>query len=269
VVEAMRAGSTDQQAVEKATGKPFSAFEKGWMAYLRSQPVPRTAAPVSADRPVLKGKNDKPDDSSKGREISFGEFADVQDPTARRWAHLGEVFRERGRFVAAAEEYGKAHALVGSAYEPVSNKYALSLMAIHRLDDAEKVLLGSLEAHPGRAATHVHLGRIYLTRGQWKQARDAYRAALAQDPFDPEVHLALLKTADSLGDAQLAERARNASTVLTGLPAEQLSTLLARLPGPQSDPSNVALPRGPAEPAKPPKPPRKASPTSTNASERL
>jgi tetratricopeptide (TPR) repeat protein len=243
VVESMGQGSTDAQAVEKATGRPFVQFEKGWMAYLRSQPLTRGAPQVSADRPVLKGKHDKPEPETKGREISFGEFDDVEDPGARRWAHLGELFRERGRFVAAAEEYGKAHALVGSTYESISNKYALALMAVRRLDDAEKVLRSSLDAHPGNAATQVHLGRIYLTLGQWKQARDSYRGALAQDPFVPEIHLALLKSAESLGDTPLAGRARAASTVLTGLPAEQLPQLLARLRTFGGDPSKPATAR--------------------------
>src|SRR5262249_43182015 len=204
VVEAMGQGATDAQAVEKATGRSLAQFEKGWMAYLKAQPVPGGAPVPTADKPVLRGKHDKPEPETKGREISFGEFDEVDDAAARRWAHLGELFRERGRFVAAAEEYGKAHALVGSAYESVSNKYALALMAVRRLDDAEKVLRSSLDAPPGNAATQVHLGRIYLTRGQWKAAREAYRGALAQDPFDPEIHLALLKSAESLGDGTLA-----------------------------------------------------------------
>ena len=172
---------------------------------------------------------------------------------------------------AAAEEYGKAHALVGNNYESISNKYALALLALKRLDEAEKVLLGSLETHPGYASTQVHLGRIYLSRGQWADARTAYRAALAQDPFDPEIHLALLKSAQSLGDNPLLERARNGSAILTGVPVDRLPELLARLPGPQSDPSDVALPRGPAEPSRPPRPAAK-KPVKTSeptASERL
>ncbi|HEY1417975.1 MAG TPA: tetratricopeptide repeat protein, partial [Myxococcaceae bacterium] len=265
-------GATDQQAVEKATGKTFGAFEKGWMAYLKAQPPPASRAPATAERPVLKGKNTPPEEGKKGREISFGDFDEVENATARRWAHLGELFRERGRFVAAAEEYGKAHALVGNAYETISNKYALALMAVKRLDEAEKVLQSSLEAHPGYASTQVHLGRIYLSRGQWTEARAAYRAALAQDPFDPEIHLALLKSAQSLGDTTLADRAKSASAILTGVPQDRLAELLARLPGPQSDPSDVALPRGPAEPLRPPKPAAKKPPTKTSeptANERL
>ena len=270
VVESMGQGATDQQAVERATGKPFAAFEKGWMAYLRAQPAPPTAAPATSERPVLKGKGTRPEEGEKGREISFGDFREVENPAARRWAHLGELFRERGRYLAAAEEYGKAHQLVGDAYESISNKYALALMAVRRLDDAERVLLGSLEAHPGYAATQVHLGRIYLSRGQWAEARGAYRSALAQDPFDPEIHLALLKSAQSLGDESQASRARTAASILTGVPAERLPELLARLPGPQSDPSNVPLPRGPVEPqAAPRPPPKKTKPTEPTTSERL
>ena len=137
---------------------------------------------------------------------------------------------------------------------------------------AQEVLLGSLEAHPGYASTQVHLGRIYLSRGQWAEARAAYRAALAQDPFDPEIHLALLKSAQSLGDTQLADRTRSASAVLTGVPVDRLPELLARLPGPQqADPSDVAVPRGPAEPPHPPRPaPKKPVKTpEPTASERL
>jgi len=270
IVESMGAGATDQQAVERATGKSFPAFEKAWMAYLKAQPPPATRAPATAERPILKGKNTPPEEGKKGREISFGDFDEVENPVARRWAHLGELFRERGRFVAAAEEYGKAHALVGSAYETISNKYALALMAVKRLDEAEKVLLSSLEAHPGFASTQVHLGRIYLSRGQWTEARSAYRGALAQDPFDPEIHLALLRSAEALGDKPLADRARSASSILTGVPAERLPELLARLPGPHSDPSDVALPRGSAEPLHPPKPaPKKSKATEPTATERL
>ncbi|HZX42598.1 MAG TPA: hypothetical protein VFE93_12230, partial [Myxococcaceae bacterium] len=87
----------------------------------------------------------------------------------------------------------------------------------------------------------------------------------------PEIHLALLKSAQSLGDAPLADRARSASTILTGVPEDRLPELLARLPGPQSDPSDVALPRGPAEPPRPARaaPKKSAKPSEPTASERL
>ncbi len=263
IVEAMATGASDQQAVEVVTGHSFSAFERGWMAYLRSQPVPR-AAPLGAEKLVLRDpKATAKAPEAKGREIGLQDFADVEEAAARRYAHLGELFRERGRFGAAAEEFGHAHTLVGSKYESVSNKYALALFAVRRVDEAEKVLLAALEAHPGSATTQVHLGRIYLSRGEWRRARDAYQGAIAQDPFDPEIHLALIRAADGLKDAPLGQRARNAASILTGLPSERLEALAKRFPGPEADLSNVELPAARPD-AKPPAPaptPRPAPPT--------
>lgn len=253
IVEAMGTGDSDQQALEAVTGHSFSAFERGWMGYLKAQPVPH-APPAASGKLVLRDpKAPARAPEAKGREIGFQDFEDVQEPAARRYAHLGELFRARGRNGAAAEEFGHAHGLVGSKYESVANKYALALFAIRRVDEAEKVLLGALEEHPGSATTQVHLGRIYLSRGDWRRARDAYRAAIAQDPFDPEIHLALIRAAEGLKDAPLTQRARSAATVLTGLPAERLDALVHRFPGPDADLSEVDLP--PAAPdAKQPAP---------------
>lgn len=139
---------------------------------------------------------------------------------------------------------------MGSKYESVANKYALALFAIRRVDEAEKVLLASLEVHPSSASTQVHLGRIYLSRGDWRRARDAYRGAIAEDPFDPEAHLALLRAAEGLQDAPLSERARSAASVLTGLPAERVEALVRRFPGPEADLSNIELPAAQPEPPK-------------------
>jgi len=261
LVEAMGTGASDQQAVEVVTGHSFGTFERGWMAYLRAQPVPRSPA-AGAEKLVLRDpKAPAAAPQPKGREIGFQDFADVEEPAVRRYAHLGEVFRERGRFVAAAEEFGHAHGLVGSKYESVANKYALALFAIRRVEEAEKVLLASLEAHPSSAATQVHLGRIYLSRGDWRRARDAYRGAIAQDPFDPEIHLALLRAAEALQDRPLTERARRAASILTGLPSERLDALVRRFPGPEADLSNVELPLAQPEPTKSaPAPTHRAAP---------
>jgi tetratricopeptide (TPR) repeat protein len=250
IVDSMATGSSDQQAVEAVTGKSFASFERNWMAYLRAQPVPR-AGPAGAEKPVLRDPKASHAPEAKGREISFQDFDEVQEPQARRYAHLGELFRERGRFGAAVEEFGHAHVLVGAKYESVANKYALALFAIRRVDEAEKVLQDALEEHPGSAATQVHLGRIFLARGEWKKAKDAYRAAIAQDPFDPEIHLALVRAAEGLKDGPLSERARAAAGVLTGLPAERVEALVRRFPGPDADLSNLELPAARPDPKQP------------------
>ncbi|WNZ61382.1 tetratricopeptide repeat protein [Myxococcus sp. MxC21-1] len=224
IIQELKAGQKDRKAVETAMGMPFALFEKSWLAHIKKQPFPTELLPRE-DRVVLKenAKGKVKDESEKkGREISFGDFQEVTEVLARKFAHLGELLRERNRVKAAAEEYAKAHKLVGDKYESVSNKYALALLELRRLDEAEGVLRGSLRVHPGSPSTNVHLGRILLYRKDYPKAKTAYLEALASDPFDPEIHLALTRIHGSMGETALADRARQASALLTGLKVEEV-----------------------------------------------
>ncbi|HYO56347.1 peptidase MA family metallohydrolase [Archangium sp.] len=220
IILGLRDGKQDRKAVESATGMPFALFEKNWLAHIKKQPFPKELLP--REEVVLKENAKDKDEKKKGREISFGDFAEVTEVPARKFAHLGELMRERNRIKAAAEEYAKAHRLVGDKYESVSNKYALALLELRRLDEAEQVLRGSLRVHPGSPGTNVHLGRILLFRKDYPKARQAYLEALAADPFDPEIHIALMRIHGALGETALVTRAKTASVVLTGLKPEDV-----------------------------------------------
>jgi tetratricopeptide (TPR) repeat protein len=217
IIQELRHGNTDKKAVEAAVGMPFGLFEKAWLAHIKKQPFPKELLP--REEVVLKedAKGEEKDEARKGREISFGDFAEVQELPARKLAHLGELLRERNRVKAAAAEYAKAYAMVGDKYESISNKYALTLLELRRLDEAEAVLRGSLRVYPGLPGTNVHLGRILLFRKDWVKAKAAYMEALSTNPFDPEVHVALTKIHDELGETALKERTVKAAALLTGL----------------------------------------------------
>jgi tetratricopeptide (TPR) repeat protein len=216
IIQELRNGRTDKQAVEAAVGMPFGLFEKSWLAHIKKQPFPKELLP--REQVVLKeNAKDEDKDEKKGREISFGDFAEVQELPARKLAHLGELLRERNRVKAAAAEYAKAYAMVGDKYESISNKYALTLLELRRLDEAEAVLRGSLRVYPGLPGTNVHLGRILLFRKDWVKAKMAYMEALSTNPFDPEVHVALTKIHNELGETALKERTVKAAALLTGL----------------------------------------------------
>jgi len=227
LLAALKGGQTDRKAVEAAVGVPFAQFEKRWLAHIKQQPFPKELLP--REQVVLKEEGKADEKKQKGREISFGDFAEVTEVAARQFAHLGELMRERRRTRAASEELSRAHAIVGDKYESVSNKYALTLLELRRLDEAERVLRGSLRVHPGSPQTNVHLGRILLFRKDYPRARTAYLEALASDPFDPEIHLALTRIHGALGDAQLAQRTRLASATLTGLKPEEVDRVAQEL----------------------------------------
>jgi tetratricopeptide (TPR) repeat protein len=247
IILGLRDGKTDRKAVEAATGMPFTNFEKLWLAHIKKQPFPKELLP--REEVVLKENAKDKGEKKKGREISFGDFAEVTEVPARKFAHLGELMRERNRVKAAAEEYAKAHRLVGDKYESVSNKYALTLLELRRLDEAEQVLRGSLRVHPGSPGTNVHLGRILLFRKEHGKAKQAYLEALAADPFDPEIHLALMRIHGALGESALVARARAASVVLTGLKAEEVEQVARELLREEGELSTLDVP---AEGATPP-----------------
>jgi tetratricopeptide (TPR) repeat protein len=226
IIQELRNGQSDRKAVEAATGMPFGLFEKAWLAHIKKLPFPKELLPQ--DEVVLKENAKEKDDSKKGREISFGDFIEVTEVPARKFAHLGEVLRERKRPKAAAEVYAKAYNLVGDKYESVSNKYALTLLELRRLDEAEKVLRGSLRVHPGQPTTNVHLGRILLYRQDFPKAKEAFLEALASNPFDPEVHIALTKIHIALGETALRERTKKGGSVVMELTPGQVENLAYR-----------------------------------------
>ena len=241
LLEEMSRGVSDRAAVEHVMKRKWPAFESSWMAYLKKQPFPKELIPPSSfeKKELTESKADKKKDK-KGREVSFGDFAEVTETNARRDAHLGELFRERKRMKAAAEAYARAYKQVGDKYESVSNKYALTLLELSKYDEAAKVLEASLLTHPGSAPTSVHLGRIYLRARKWEAAKKSYLDANAVNPFDPEVHLALFAIASALNDAALQARARDASMTLLDLDAAKVAEVAGRF-AELSDLANVDL----------------------------
>ncbi len=216
LLDAMAKGVSDRAAIELVMKRKWPEFEKAWMTSLRRQPYPKELLPQSSNEKnqLVESGGTRKAPKKKGREVSFGDFEEVKENDARRSAHLGELFRERKRMGAASEAYGRAYKVVGDKYESVSNKYALALLELRRFDDAAVVLEGSLKTHPGSASTNVHLGRIHLRAKRFEAAKRAYLDALAVNPFDPEVHVALYAAGEALNDATLKARAKEAIKLL-------------------------------------------------------
>jgi tetratricopeptide (TPR) repeat protein len=230
LLQQMARGASDQAAVAAVFKAPFPQFEKAWLQHVKKQPFPKELIPRSLKErreELTSGldEKDKARPEKKEKNISFGDFKEVEEVDARRWAHLGELMRERGRSKAAAEHYGLAWQQVKDRYESISNKYALTLLELKRYDEAEEVLRGSLKIHPGSGPTSVHLGRILLRKSDFSRAKEAYLDALAVNPFEPEVHLALYRCAEALSEKPLRERAQAA--FLTLMPKVEAKTLPA------------------------------------------
>ncbi|MHB1843947.1 MAG: peptidase MA family metallohydrolase [Deltaproteobacteria bacterium] len=204
LLDELRAGKSDEAAVADVTGEPFSSFQRDWKAYLRQRPMPSELLPLSQERLRFK-------DASSARprqradEPDYGELAEIDDPAARRFAHLGELLHARKRIEAAIVEYGKASQRIGARSPSLSNVYALALLSDGKPAEAERVLRASLVPFPQVAQTHLHLAEVLLVAKRWRDARAELLSANAIDPFDPAIHLGLAQADRSLEDAKGAE----------------------------------------------------------------
>jgi predicted Zn-dependent protease len=138
---------------------------------------------------------------------------EIEDVNARSWAHLGSLLLLRSRPSAALIELGKAEARVGARSPSLSNAYARTLLAAGRVAEAERVLRASLVPYPDVAQTHLRLAEIEIAASHWDQAAHELTAANGIDPFDPAIHVGLLRIARETKDPK-AEARETAALVL-------------------------------------------------------
>ncbi|HSN15213.1 MAG TPA: tetratricopeptide repeat protein, partial [Anaeromyxobacteraceae bacterium] len=207
VVAQVADGVDAREAMASAAGRSWPHFEAGWRAYMAARPMPRGG---ERERIRLRFRDDPKQASG------WSEWAEIPDAQARGFARLGQIFRERGKWVAARQEYGKGYARVGPKWAVLADQYALAMMMSGDDPGAERVLADALRNSPGYAALHVHLARLLLKRGDFAAARTQLVLANREDPFDPEIHAGLAKALAALSDPTGASREERFARILAG-----------------------------------------------------
>ena len=207
ILDLLAQGRRTEAAVAEAMAEPFDRFLSDWKRYMAARPLPR-GGEHELERLRFR------DDPKHGG--AWSEWAEMGDERARGYARLGEIFRTRGRWVAARIEYGRAYQRVGPRVPILANQYALAALMSGSKAEAEKVLGEALEWSPDHPALNVRMARLLLDRGQADQARTHLLRANAQDPFDPEIHLGLSKALETLGDPSGASREGEFGRILSG-----------------------------------------------------
>ena len=207
VLDQIALGRSTEDAIAVATQEPFGSFLEGWKRYLVTRPLPE-GGEQEMRRLRFQG------DPSHGG--AYSEWAEIPDEQARRFARLGEIFRERSRWEAARLEYGKAVKRVGARYPSLAGRYAMASMITGHDAEAEKALSEALRGHPDEAALHVQKGRLYLKRQEWQRAKESFLLANRSDPFDPEIHAGLAQAERALHDETAASREERFARILVG-----------------------------------------------------
>jgi Tfp pilus assembly protein PilF len=138
---------------------------------------------------------------SVNREIALWRETVQQHPDdARAHTGLGLAYAQAQEVDAAEAEFEKAISLDDTAWMA---KFQLALLT--KQDDpsgAAQLLTQAAKGAPQqeRVAPLVALGDLQLAAHHAKGARDAYRKAIAYDPFSFDGHLGLAKALEALGE---------------------------------------------------------------------
>jgi len=207
VLDGISMGKSTEDAIAAATNEPFRSFLDGWRRYLLTRPLPE------GGEQEMKKLRFQGDPKHGG---TYSEWSEIPDEQARRFARLGEIFRERSRWEAARLEYGKAVKRVGARYPSLAGRYAMASMVTGHDAEAEKALSEALRGHPEDAALQVQKGRLHVKRQEWQKAKESFLFANRTDPFDPEIHAGLAQAARALGDETTASREERFTKILIG-----------------------------------------------------
>ncbi len=207
VLEGVAGGRSADEAVALALGMPFPAFEKEWRRWMVERPLP-----AGGERQMRKLR-------FQGEAGPWSEWSEITDEKGRGHARLGEIFRERGRWEPARQEYARAAKLGGAGSPTLAARRAQAALMTGNASEAERVLTEALRSHPEAGNLNVQMGRVRLARQDWPGARESFLLANRIDPFDPEIHVGLARAAEALGDAPAASREKRFATILAGAAA--------------------------------------------------
>lgn len=178
------AGTDAREALAAVAGMPFAQLERRWRESLLTRPRPAEDAPRRLRLRLRRGDGPAEDDP-----------AEVENEHARRFVRLGDLLWDRARPRAASVEYGRAHDLVPD--DPVvAARFARAAVVGGRPAEAIRALARSRERYPDHAPTWAVSGEAWLALGDHPRARDALRAAIRVNPFDPQPHCDLARASD-------------------------------------------------------------------------
>lgn len=185
-------------AIERAMGIPFTTFESEWKSFLNGMGLKEVEG-SRVRKLKVKGSQKEDEETVELREI--------QSVVARNRTHLGDQLAERGRTVAAVQEYQRA--LQASPHSPIIlNKLARLLIQRDKHDEALPHLRTSQGVDPDNVTTHVQLGRLYYAKKNYPAAKAALEEAIQINPFNPTIHRLLYETHAALGEKDQANKSK-------------------------------------------------------------
>ena len=194
------------EAISKVFGLSFDAFEAQWKDFLNQKGLKEIEG-TRVRR--LKVKKDQNEDQE------IVELKEIQSAVARNRTHLGDQLSNKGRTVAAANEYQRA--LQASPHSSIIlNKLGRVLIEMNRYAEALTPLKRALDLDPDNGGTYVQLGRIHHATKNYQESKNALEEAIQINPFNPLIFKLLTEVYASLGEKEKSQQAKASLDKLLG-----------------------------------------------------
>lgn len=186
------------QAIEKTLAMSYDTFLERWKGFLKDKDLKE----IEGSRVRrLRVKKDA------GEETEAVELKEIHSVVARNRTHLADQLLEKGRPVAAIQEYKRA--LQASPHSPIIlNKLGRVLIQMNRQEEALGALRTAIELDPDNANTLVQLGRIYHAQKNYQEGRAALEEAVQINPYNPLIYRLLNEIYTASGEKEKAKQAR-------------------------------------------------------------
>jgi tetratricopeptide (TPR) repeat protein len=189
-------GADAREAVAAAAGVTWPEFERGWRAYMAAQKY-QTFPAIDIPTTHIRKANAIASQRKPSEDEALAASTKMAPPF--RFLRLGNMLLRRGRPRAAVLEYekgAKASSGMRGGGDPTSAwlfpvKLGRTYLQLGEPDRALKAIEPVRTLYPDLPWPHVIASSALLAKGSLPEAMEAARAAIANNPFDPEAHCTL------------------------------------------------------------------------------
>ena len=189
LLDDLASGQEFESALEFRLGMNLPAFQENWKSFMKQKKL-KTIPGLKALQTRFKSSRSVGDDKK--------DYQEVGKQRAQDLTFLGDILKSRNAFKAAIIEYEKAFEEGDSESPILYNKLAGTYLVLQNYERAETYLKKSLEHYPDFHTTLVNVGELYLETGRLADAREYFERAVKINPFNPFVHLRLIRIYSSL-----------------------------------------------------------------------
>lgn len=189
LLDDLASGQEFEAALKFRLGTDLITFQENWKNFMKRKEL-KTIPGLKALKTRFKNNR-----SAEGDKMDYQE---VGRKRAQDLTFLGDILKSRSAFKAAIIEYEKAFEESDPESPILYNKLGATHLTMQNHEQAESYLKKSLEHYPHFHTTLVNLGELYLEMDRLSEAREYFERAGKINPFNPFVHLRLIKIYTSL-----------------------------------------------------------------------